>query len=252
MDRGNDKTDERLDLVLVARGLAPTRSRAGDLVRRGLVHVNGRTATKPGASIGEVDQIGVYGEDAGHVSRGAVKLAAALDHFGLDVRGSDALDIGASTGGFTETLLARGARHVTAVDVGTGQLHPRLARDRRVVSYERLDARALTREHVRGPVGAITADVSFISLTLALPAALALAAPAAWLVALVKPQFELGPGAVGKRGRVRDCEGGARAAAKVGGWLEAVAGWRVLGVIPSPIAGKGGNREMLLAAVRDD
>jgi 23S rRNA (cytidine1920-2'-O)/16S rRNA (cytidine1409-2'-O)-methyltransferase len=185
-----------------------------------------------------------------HVSRGALKLMAALEHFRFSALGVVALDVGASTGGFTQVLLERGAARVFAVDVGHGQLHARLAEDPRVVSLERCDARSLDRTRIPEPVGAIVADVSFISLTKALPAALALAAEPAWLVALVKPQFEAGRAAVGRGGIVRDAAARARAIALVQDWVAAQAGWQVAGVIPSPIAGGSGNEEFLLGAVR--
>ncbi len=185
-----------------------------------------------------------------HVSRGALKLMAALEHFRFSALGVVALDVGASTGGFTQVLLERGAARVFAVDVGHGQLHARLAEDPRVVSLERCDARSLDRTRIPEPVGAIVADVSFISLTKALPAALALAAEPAWLVALVKPQFEAGRAAVGRGGIVRDAAARARAVALVQDWVAAQAGWQVAGVIPSPIAGGSGNEEFLLGAVR--
>jgi 23S rRNA (cytidine1920-2'-O)/16S rRNA (cytidine1409-2'-O)-methyltransferase len=241
----------RLDLVLVARGLAPSRARARDLIRRGLVEVAGAIVTRPAVVVvGEVD-IRVLG-GAADVSRGAAKLVAALDSFAFPVEGRVALDIGASTGGFTQVLLARGAARVYAVDVGHGQLDPRLAADPRVVSLERCDARRLDRALVPEPVDAIVADVSFISLTKALPVPLSLAAPAAWLVALVKPQFEAGPAAVGRGGIVRDPAARRRAVEAVRDWVAAQPGWRVVDVVASPIAGGSGNEEFLLGAVRDD
>jgi 23S rRNA (cytidine1920-2'-O)/16S rRNA (cytidine1409-2'-O)-methyltransferase len=185
---------------------------------------------------------------AAYVSRGGLKLEVALETFALEAGGRTALDIGASTGGFTDVLLGRGAAKVYAVDVGRGQLHARLGADERVVALEATDARKLDRSVVPEPVSAIVADVSFISLTLVLPAALAVAAPGAWLVALVKPQFEAGREAVGKGGVVRKEEDRQRAIARVSEFMEAQPGWTVLGVIPSPIEGGSGNREFLLAA----
>ncbi|HSB59277.1 MAG TPA: TlyA family RNA methyltransferase, partial [Methyloceanibacter sp.] len=182
------------------------------------------------------------------VSRGGLKLAAALDAFGLDPKGRIALDIGASTGGFTEVLLARGADKVFAVDVGRDQLHDKLREDRRVVVLEGTDARSLDAEIVEGPVGAIVADVSFISLSKALPAALSLAAPGAWLVALVKPQFEAGRDAVGKGGIVRDAQARAKAVAEVRAFIDASPGWNVFAEMPSPIPGGSGNEEVLIGA----
>jgi 23S rRNA (cytidine1920-2'-O)/16S rRNA (cytidine1409-2'-O)-methyltransferase len=183
------------------------------------------------------------------VSRGAVKLSAALEAFGFDPEGCVALDLGASTGGFTEVLLMRGAKKVYAVDVGHGQLHASLKGDPRVVSLEGCDARALTAATIDEPVDAIVADVSFISLTKALGPALALAAPGAFLVALVKPQFEAGRENVGKGGIVRDEAARRRAVAEVTAWLAAQRGWRVKGVIASPIKGGSGNEEFLLGAL---
>lgn len=241
----------RLDEELVARGLVATRSRARDLVRRGLVRVGSAVADKPAQTVRGSDEI-VLADGAGaHVSRGAEKLIAALDAFDLDPSGRIALDVGASTGGFTEILLARGAARVYAVDVGRGQLHGSFADDDRVVSLEGTDSRTLDSILIPEPVGAIAADVSFISLTLALPAALARAAPGCWLAALIKPQFEAGRDAVGKGGIVRDAAKRDAAVAKVRDWLAAQPGWRVLGVIGSPIAGGSGNREYLIGAIHD-
>jgi 23S rRNA (cytidine1920-2'-O)/16S rRNA (cytidine1409-2'-O)-methyltransferase len=247
----SDKSVPRLDKLMLERGLVGSRARAQDLIRRGLVKVAGVVEAKPGAGVAPGAAILVAEAAADHVSRGALKLAAALDHFRFDVGGVVALDVGASTGGFTEVLLERGAARIYAVDVGHGQLHERLASDRRVVSLERCDARRLDRTLVPEPVGALAADLSFISLTKALPAALALAAPRAWLVALIKPQFEAGRAAVGKGGIVRDPAAREAAVKLVGDWVAAQPGWRLLGVIASPIAGGSGNEEFLLGAVRD-
>jgi 23S rRNA (cytidine1920-2'-O)/16S rRNA (cytidine1409-2'-O)-methyltransferase len=244
------KHSRRLDLVLVERGLAVSRARARDLIRRGLVEVAGTVETKAGAAIAPGADVRVAAGAGDHVSRGALKLMAALEHFRFSALGVVALDVGASTGGFTQVLLERGAARVFAVDVGHGQLHARLAEDPRVVSLEHCDARSLDRTRIPEPVSAIVADVSFISLTKALPAALALAAEPAWLVALVKPQFEAGRAAVGRGGIVRDAAARARAVALVQDWVAAQAGWQVAGVIPSPIAGGSGNEEFLLGAVR--
>jgi 23S rRNA (cytidine1920-2'-O)/16S rRNA (cytidine1409-2'-O)-methyltransferase len=237
----------RIDQRLVEEGLAPSRARAADLVRRGCVTVGGAVASKPGALVADDAALAVTGEEADYVSRGALKLVAALEAFDLSPEGCVALDIGASTGGFAEVLLARGAVKVYAVDVGRDQLHPRLRADPRVVSLESTDARKLDGTLIPDPVTVITADVSFISLTQALPAALKRAAADAWLVALVKPQFEAGRDAVGKGGIVRGQEDRMRAATRVRDFLEAQ-GWRVLGVIQSPISGLSGNVEFLIAA----
>jgi 23S rRNA (cytidine1920-2'-O)/16S rRNA (cytidine1409-2'-O)-methyltransferase len=239
----------RIDQRLVEEGLAPSRARAADLVRRGCVTVSGVVASKPGALVADDAVLAVMGEDADYVSRGALKLVAALEAFDLSPEGRVALDIGASTGGFAEVLIARGAAKVYAVDVGRDQLHPRLRADLRVVSLESTDARKLDVTLIPDPVTVITADVSFISLTQALPAALKRAAADAWLVALVKPQFEAGREAVGKGGIVRRAEDRMQAVARVRDFLE-VEGWQVLGVIQSPITGGSGNVEFLIGARR--
>ena len=189
-------------------------------------------------------------DDVSYVSRGGHKLAAALDAYAFDPKGSIALDIGASTGGFTDVLLRRGAARVYAIDVGTGQLAESLRADPRVVSHENFDARQLGPEIVAEPVMAIVADVSFISLTLALPTALDLAAPGAWLVALIKPQFEVGPDHIGKGGIVRDPAARAAALEKVRDWLAGQEGWTVVDVIEAPIQGASGNQEYLLGAIK--
>jgi 23S rRNA (cytidine1920-2'-O)/16S rRNA (cytidine1409-2'-O)-methyltransferase len=243
-------SSQRLDLALVARGLVATRAKARDLIARGEVAVDGRVASKAAMAVHDGQAIAVNAQAAAQVSRGAVKLAAALAHFDLDAGGRTALDVGASTGGFTQTLLERGAARVYAVDVGTGQLHGTLVGDPRVVALEACDARTLDRVRVPGAMGAIVADVSFISLTKALPAALALAASGCWLVALVKPQFEVGRVGLGKGGVVRDPALRERALADVRAWMAAQPGWTVLGTMPSPIEGGSGNVEFLLAAVR--
>jgi 23S rRNA (cytidine1920-2'-O)/16S rRNA (cytidine1409-2'-O)-methyltransferase len=237
----------RLDRLLVETGLAETRSRAADLIRRGCVTVAGKPALKPGALVAPGEELAVSLEASRHVSRGALKLEAALDAFGFDPKGRVALDIGASTGGFTEVLLARGAAKIYAVDVGSFQLHDRLRDDPRVVSLEGTDARDLGRPAIGEEVTAIVADVSFISLTLALPAVLRLAAPGAWLVALVKPQFEAGREAVGKGGIVRSEAARIKAVEKVRAFIEK-AGWEVVGLIDSPIRGGSGNAEYLIGA----
>jgi 23S rRNA (cytidine1920-2'-O)/16S rRNA (cytidine1409-2'-O)-methyltransferase len=239
----------RLDRLLVETGLAETRSRAADLIRRGCVTVGGRAELRPGAQVAPGDELAVSPEASRHVSRGGLKLKAALDAFGFEPEARVALDIGASTGGFTEVLLARGAAKVYAVDVGSGQLHAKLRADPRVVSLEGTDARNLDRSAIGEAVSAIVADVSFISLALALPAALRLAAPGAWLVALVKPQFEAGREAVGKGGIVRSEAARQQAVEKVRAWLEE-AGWEVAGTIDSPIRGGSGNEEYLIGARR--
>jgi 23S rRNA (cytidine1920-2'-O)/16S rRNA (cytidine1409-2'-O)-methyltransferase len=242
----------RLDVRMVQLGLAPSRARAQDLIRRGLVDIAGVIEQRPGAGVAACAAIHLSQTAGDHVSRGALKLIAALDHFGFPVADVVALDVGASTGGFTQTLLARGAARVYAVDVGHDQLHPRLASDARVVSLEARDARHLDDTLVPEAVGAIVADVSFISLTKALPVPFTLSRAGTWLVALIKPQFEAGRAAVGKGGIVRDPAARQRAVELVRAWVAAQPGWRVLNVIPSPIAGGSGNHEFLLGAVRDN
>lgn len=240
----------RLDLDLVARGLAPTRARARDLVLRGEVRVGGRTASKPAMLVEAADEVALVSGPADYVSRGALKLRAALDHFGLDPAGRIALDLGASTGGFTEILLAHGAARIYAVENGHSQLHPRLSGDPRVISMEKTDARRLDATLIPEPVGAIVADVSFISLCKVLPAPMALAAPGCWLAALVKPQFEAGPGGVPRDGVVKDEAMREASWQGVADHISSHGGWRILGVTPSPLHGGDGNVEYLLAAIR--
>jgi 23S rRNA (cytidine1920-2'-O)/16S rRNA (cytidine1409-2'-O)-methyltransferase len=246
-----ERRPQRLDTLMVERGLAPTRARAQSLIRQGLVAVAGVLQRRPAMRVAPAAAISLRGSAGYSVSRGALKLAAALDHFRLPVEGVVALDIGASTGGFTEVLLARGAARVYAVDVGHGQLDRRLSREARVISLEGCDARRLDRTLIGEEVGAIVADVSFISLSKALGAALKLATADAWLIALIKPQFEVGPAAVGKGGIVRDVHARQRAVQLVRTFLDAQAGWCVRDVIASPIRGGSGNEEFLLAAVRE-
>jgi 23S rRNA (cytidine1920-2'-O)/16S rRNA (cytidine1409-2'-O)-methyltransferase len=241
---------QRLDALLVARGLAESRARAQALVLAGLVWSEGRRLDKPGLSLAPDAALELRGPDHPWVSRGGVKLAHALDHFAIDVAGATALDIGASTGGFTDVLLERGARHVYAVDVGHGQLAWKLRQDQRVSVLERVNARHLTRREIAEPPDLIVCDASFISLTVVLPAALALAAPAARLVALIKPQFEVGKGRVGKGGVVRDPALHREVCERIGAWLGAQPGWHVEGVTESPIRGPEGNVEFLIFARR--
>lgn len=240
----------RLDDALVTRGLAPSRSRARDAILRGHVQIGGTTVTKPGKLVSADADVTVSDPGLDYVSRGALKLIAALDAFGFDPAGLNCLDVGASTGGFTQVLLQRGASRVVAVDVGHGQLAGELLDDARLVSLEGMDARALTEDQTGGPVEAITIDVSFISLTHILPAILPLAASECWLVALVKPQFEVGRAGLDKRGVVRDPALRDAAVERVTG-LIAEAGWDVRDPIASPISGGDGNVEFPVGAVRD-
>jgi len=236
---------QRLDQLVVERGLAETRSRAQALILAGLVWSGDKRLDKPGASLAADTSLILKGKDHPWVSRGGVKLAAALDAFALDPAGLACLDVGASTGGFTDVLLARGARSVVAIDVGKGQLDPRLAADPRVSAHEGLDARRLTAE-IAGAPEAIVIDLSFISQTLALPAVLPLAARPAWLVSLVKPQFEVGRARLVK-GAVKDLAALTEACDAVRACVEAL-GWVSIGLVPSPIAGGDGAREFLYAA----
>ncbi len=242
----------RLDRVVVERGLAATRSRARDLILRGCVTVDGVVSNKPGQEVGKDVVVGVSADCTDYVSRGAVKLAAALAHFGFEADGRVGLDIGASTGGFTQVLLQAGAKRVYAVDVGRGQLDARIAGDARVISLEATDARTLSPALVPESVDAIVADVSFISLIKVLPVPLKFANARAWMVALVKPQFEAGREAVGKGGIVRNDADRERSVETVRNWIASQPGWTVNGVIDSPIVGGSGNQEFLLGAVRRD
>jgi 23S rRNA (cytidine1920-2'-O)/16S rRNA (cytidine1409-2'-O)-methyltransferase len=238
----------RADVLLVERGLFASRARAQEAIAAGLVHADGELVRKASQTL---DSEARFDARPAHpwASRGGLKLVAALDAFGLDPEGRVCLDVGASTGGFTDVLLSRGARAVVAVDVGHGQFDPRLAADPRVRLLEGRDARSLTRGDFEEPPGAIVCDVSFISQRLVLPAALPLAAAGAWLVSLVKPQFEVGPAKVVK-GLVRDEAALAEACEAVRVAVELL-GWTPLGLIPSPILGGEGAREFLLAARRD-
>jgi 23S rRNA (cytidine1920-2'-O)/16S rRNA (cytidine1409-2'-O)-methyltransferase len=235
----------RLDRLLVSRGLAPTREKAQALILAGLVEVDGRRAEKAGASFSEEAEIVVAGPAHPYVSRGGVKLAAALDHFGLDPSGKVCLDVGASTGGFTDCLLQRGAGRVYAVDVGRGQLDAKLRGDSRVVVREKVNARSLRRDVVPESVSIAVIDVSFISLNLVLPAIAPLVEPGGAIVALVKPQFEAGRGEVPRGGVVRDEATRRRVVAEVAEAGRAL-GLVALGSIPSPIRGARGNEEFLL------
>jgi 23S rRNA (cytidine1920-2'-O)/16S rRNA (cytidine1409-2'-O)-methyltransferase len=238
----------RLDVLLVERGLTPSRERSRALILAGQVRVDGAPATKAGALVPRDAEIVLAVPDHPYVSRGGVKLAAALDRFGIDVTGRSALDIGASTGGFTDVLLRRGAAHVTALDVGHGQLAWTLRTDPRVTVLERVNARTLTPNALppeHQPFGFISIDVSFISLELILPVVPPLLAPAGDVVALVKPQFEAGRTEVGRGGIVRDPAVRGRAVAKVLRAADAL-GLSAAGAMESPIEGTEGNREFLV------
>jgi 23S rRNA (cytidine1920-2'-O)/16S rRNA (cytidine1409-2'-O)-methyltransferase len=240
----------RADQLLVEQGLAESRTKAQALILAGLVNCGERRVDKPGEQLAAGVALALKGRDHRWVSRGGVKLDFALDHFRIAVEGQVALDIGASTGGFTEVLLSRGARQVYAVDVGHGQLAWKLRQDPRVVVLERLNARYLTRADIPEPIDIITCDASFIGLSTVLPAPFSLAAEKAQLVALVKPQFEAGPAHVGKGGVVRDPEVHREVCERAASWVAAQPGWSVVGLIESPILGPAGNREFLLYARR--
>ncbi|MGZ8347054.1 MAG: TlyA family RNA methyltransferase [Allosphingosinicella sp.] len=239
----------RADQLLVDRGLAESRARAQALILAGLVFSGERKIDKAGQALPADAPLEVRGKDHPWVSRGGIKLAHALDHFGWDVSGAVALDVGASTGGFTDVLLQRGAAHVFAVDVGTNQLAWKLRQDPRVTVHEKTNARYLTGEIVTAPVDLVVCDASFISLAKVLDTALDLAAPGAGLVVLVKPQFEAERGEIGKGGVVRDAAVHDRVCAAAADWLRG-RGWEVAGLTQSPITGPEGNVEFLLAALK--
>jgi 23S rRNA (cytidine1920-2'-O)/16S rRNA (cytidine1409-2'-O)-methyltransferase len=240
----------RADQLLVSRGLAESRSRAQALIMAGVVFSGERKVAKAGEVLAEDAALEVRGKDHPWVSRGGVKLAHGLEHFGFDVSGAVGLDVGSSTGGFTDVLLSRGAAKVYAVDVGTNQLAWKLRQDPRVVVLEQTNARYLSAEQVPEPVDIVVCDASFISLAKVLEAPLKLAKAGAKLVALIKPQFEAGREEVGKGGVVRDAAVHERVCAEVTSWVESQ-GWTVLGVTPSPITGPEGNVEFLLGGLKD-
>jgi 23S rRNA (cytidine1920-2'-O)/16S rRNA (cytidine1409-2'-O)-methyltransferase len=242
---------QRLDVLVVDRGLAESRARAQALILAGQVIVGDQRVDKPGARVPEDAEVRLKGEALPYVSRGGLKLKAAIDHFALDVRGRTCADIGASTGGFTDCLLQEGAARVYAIDVGYGQLHEKLRGDPRVVLRERVNARYLRDEELPEKVGVLAVDVSFISLRQVLPALLPKLEPGGVLVALVKPQFEVGRERVAKGGVVRDASARAEAIRGIERFV-AEAGLRVLGVIDSPVPGPAGNVEALLAAATHD
>ena len=248
----SEKPDKklRLDQLLVERGLAESRAKAQALILAGKVFSGERRLDKAGTSFAPDIALAVRGAEHPWVSRGALKLIRGLDHFALTVTGKVAVDVGSSTGGFTEVLLARGAAKVYAVDVGRGQLAWSLRNDPRVVVMEGVNARRLTPDDFTEAPQVIVCDASFIGLEVVLPAALALAAPDALLVALIKPQFEVGKGRVGKGGIVRDPELHGEVCERIRNWLSGTMGWRVLGITESPITGQDGNKEFLIAASR--
>jgi len=237
-------------VLLVERALAPSRERARAIVMAGVVFVDGVRCDKPGTNVAPDADVTVKGGDHPWVSRGGVKLAHALDAFDLDASGAVCIDVGASTGGFTDVLLQAGAARVYAVDVGHGQLDWKLRQDPRVVVLERANARALTAEQVPEQADVVVCDASFIGLRTVLPAALALTKPGALLVALIKPQFEAGREKVGKGGVVRDASVHDEVCGIIRTWLEQDLGWQVLGLAESPLVGPAGNKEFLIAARR--
>lgn len=240
---------QRVDQMLVDRGLAESRTRAQALVMAGLVFAGERKVDKPGQTLADDVALEVRGRDHPWVSRGGVKLAHGLDHFGWDVTGAVAIDVGSSTGGFTDVLLTRGAARVYAVDSGTNQLAWKLRQDARVIVQEQTSARLLTAAHVPEPVDLVVCDASFIGLAKVLEVPLGFVRAGGRVLALIKPQFEAGRSEVGKGGVVRDPAVHARVCAEVVAWLEA-GGWQVEGVVESPITGPEGNVEFLVAAAR--
>ncbi len=244
------RTSRRLDEELLARGLVPSRARAKEAIESGQVSVDGAAARKASQGVLSSAQISIADRATHYVSRAAWKLVHGLDHFAIQAKGKTCIDLGASTGGFTQVLLERGAAHVTAIDVGHGQMAPEIASDPRVTVREGINARHLTAEHLPPHPELIVCDVSFISLPLALPPVLKIAPDSAALLALIKPQFEVGKEALGKGGIVRDEALHAQACEDVAAFI-AAAGWRVRGITPSPITGGDGNREFLIAAVKE-
>jgi 23S rRNA (cytidine1920-2'-O)/16S rRNA (cytidine1409-2'-O)-methyltransferase len=242
---------QRADLLLVALGLAESRARAQALILAGKVFSDTKRVEKAGDLLADGAPLEVRGQDHPWVSRGGLKLAHALAHFGLNPEGRVCLDLGASTGGFTDVLLQHGAARVYAVDVGHGQLAWKLRQDSRVVVLEKTNARYLDATAIPEAIGALVCDASFIGLRTILPAPLALCAPGAFAVALIKPQFEAGPGQVGKGGVVRDAALHRSICAMIADWWAALPGWRVLGITESPITGPEGNKEFLIAARRE-
>ncbi len=240
----------RADQMLVERGLVESRARAQALILAGKVFSGERRVEKAGQPLAPDAPLEVRGHEHPWVSRGGLKLVHGLEAFGLSPQGLVCLDVGASTGGFTDVLLAHGAARVHAVDVGHGQLAWKLRSDPRVVVYEKTNARHLTAAIIAEPIGALVCDASFIGLQTVLPAGLGLCAPGAWAVALIKPQFEAGPGQVGRKGVVRDPAVHQEVCARIHGWWAGLPGWAVLGIAESPITGPEGNREFLIGARR--
>jgi 23S rRNA (cytidine1920-2'-O)/16S rRNA (cytidine1409-2'-O)-methyltransferase len=242
---------QRADQMLVLRGLAENRTRAQALILAGKVFSRERRIGKAGEMLAEGVLLEVRGQDHPWVSRGGVKLAHGLAHFGFLPEGRICLDIGSSTGGFTDVLLANGAAKVHAVDVGHGQLAWKLRCDDRVVVHEKTNARYLDRSAVADPIGALVCDASFIGLATVLPGPLTLCVEGAWAIALIKPQFEAGAASVGGKGVVRDAAVHRTVCERVMQWWSGLPGWTVAGVVESPITGPEGNREFLLGATKN-
>jgi len=241
----------RLDQLLVERGLSESRTRAQALIMAGNVYSDTKRLDKAGQQVKKDIPIDIKGQDHPWVSRGGLKLEKGLKHFGVDVEGKTCLDVGASTGGFTDVLLTNGAAKVYAVDVGQGQLAWKLRGDARVVVMEKTNARHLTTEDISEPIDLVVCDASFIGLETVLPAALKLTAPGAHAIALIKPQFEVGKGRVGKGGVVRDPDLHAEVCTRIEAWLNGLEGWTVLGITESPIKGPEGNVEFLICGKRN-
>jgi 23S rRNA (cytidine1920-2'-O)/16S rRNA (cytidine1409-2'-O)-methyltransferase len=242
----------RADRLILDRGLVESLARAQALIMAGQVFVETRRIDKAGELIPEDASVILKGQDHPWVSRGGLKLAHGLDHFGFPVEGRIGLDVGASTGGFTDVLLTLGAARVYAVDVGLGQLAWKLRSDPRVVVREKTNGRLLTTDQVPEAIGALVCDASFIGLRAVLPAPLGLCAPGAWAIALIKPQFEAGPHEIGPRGVVTDPDIRADTCERIKVWWSALPGWQVMGITESPITGPEGNHEYLIGAVRSN
>lgn len=238
----------RLDQLLVDRGLAESRSRAQALIMAGNVYSDTKRLDKAGSQVKSDIHIELKGQDHPWVSRGGLKLEKGLTHFGVSVEAAVCLDVGASTGGFSDVLLTNGAAKVYAVDVGHGQLAWKLRQDARVVVMEKTNARTLSKDVIAEPIDLVVCDASFIGLEVVLPAALALVKPGGRVIALIKPQFEVGKGRVGKGGVVRDPDLHAEVCQRIEAWLNALPGWRVQGITESPIKGPEGNVEFLICA----
>ncbi|MEA2791916.1 MAG: rRNA (cytidine1920-2-O)/16S rRNA (cytidine1409-2-O)-methyltransferase [Acetobacteraceae bacterium] len=241
-------TKQRADQLLVARGLAESRTRAQALILAGKIFSGERRIAKAGDLLADGVPLEVRGQDHPWVSRGGLKLAHGLTHFRFSPAGRVCLDVGASTGGFTDVLLAHGASKVHSVDVGHGQLAWKLRCDARVVVHEKTNARYLDRTAVPDPVEALVCDASFIGLATILPAPLALCTPGAWAIALIKPQFEAGAASVGSKGVVRNPAVHQAVRERIENWWSGLPGWTVAGVVESPITGPEGNKEFLIGA----